>query len=159
MAFFKDNDQMAIPHNTVVHLVNEGILTVDDLEEFQKTDIKQIAANLRIPIVPGVPLLILGAKFVKRMTAACKLVQYYTTVNRTITLGNIQWDTVVRNFEIQWKALKDKKEESEPDTPKIAKRLNIMKRSESFHDFLNRCIGVRMIPLAYVVQQESVVDL
>eukprot|EP00957_Ditylum_brightwellii_P130289 9938574-Ditylum_brightwellii.AAC.1 len=33
-----------------------------------------------------------------------------------------------------------------------------MKWSESFHDFLNRCIGIRMIPLAYVVRQESVVD-
>eukprot|EP00957_Ditylum_brightwellii_P135687 10347723-Ditylum_brightwellii.AAC.1 len=78
-AFFEDNDQMAIPHNTVVHLVNEGISTVHDLEEFQKTDIEQIAANLRRPIVPGALLLVLGAKSVKRMTAACKLVRYYTT--------------------------------------------------------------------------------
>eukprot|EP00957_Ditylum_brightwellii_P021046 1585695-Ditylum_brightwellii.AAC.1 len=61
------------------------------------------------------------------MTAACKLVQYYTTVIRTITPGNIQWDTLVKNFEIQWKTLKDKKDESGPDTPKIAKGLNIMK--------------------------------
>eukprot|EP00957_Ditylum_brightwellii_P105893 8076235-Ditylum_brightwellii.AAC.1 len=85
---------MAIPHNTVVHLVNEGISAVDDLEEFQKTAIEQIAANLRRPTVPGVPQLVLGAKFIKRMMAACKLVQYYMTVNRTITPGNIQWDTV-----------------------------------------------------------------
>eukprot|EP00957_Ditylum_brightwellii_P212114 15366986-Ditylum_brightwellii.AAC.1 len=70
---------MAIPHNTVVRLVNESILAVDDLEEFQKTDIKQIAANLRRPTVPGVPLLVLGAKFFKRMTAACELVRYYMT--------------------------------------------------------------------------------
>eukprot|EP00957_Ditylum_brightwellii_P087275 6642816-Ditylum_brightwellii.AAC.1 len=74
-------------------------------------DIKQIAANLRRPTVPRAPQLVLGAKFVKRMTAACKLVQYYTTVNQTITPGNIQWDMVVKNFKIQWKALKDKKEE------------------------------------------------
>eukprot|EP00957_Ditylum_brightwellii_P191884 14607597-Ditylum_brightwellii.AAC.1 len=85
---------MAIPHNTIVHLVNEGISAVDDLEEFQKTDTKQIAANLRRPTVPGAPLLVLGAKSVKRMTAACKLIRYYMTVNRTITPGNIQWDTV-----------------------------------------------------------------
>eukprot|EP00957_Ditylum_brightwellii_P012226 923595-Ditylum_brightwellii.AAC.1 len=158
MAFFKDNDKMAIPQNTVIHLVNEGISTVDDLEEFQKADIKQIAANLRRPIVPRAPMLILGAKSVKRITAACKLVQYYTTINRMITPGNIQWETVVKNFKIQWRALKDKKDESEPDTPKIAKGLNIMKWSKSFYDFLNRCIGIQMILLAYVVQQESVVD-
>eukprot|EP00957_Ditylum_brightwellii_P064296 4878999-Ditylum_brightwellii.AAC.1 len=157
-AFFESNDQMVIPHNIVVHLVNKGISTVDDLEEFQKSDIKQIAAILRRHIVPGTPLLVLGAKSVKRLTAACELVRYYTTVNRTITPGNIQWDTVVKNFEIQQKALKEKKDESEPDTPNIAKGLNIMKWFESFHDFLNRCIGVQMIPLAYFVQQESVVD-
>jgi hypothetical protein len=73
-AFFEDNDQMANPHNTVVHLVYEGISAIDHLEEFQKTDIKQIAANLRRPTVPGAPQLVLGAKSVKRMTAACKLV-------------------------------------------------------------------------------------
>eukprot|EP00957_Ditylum_brightwellii_P121876 9294123-Ditylum_brightwellii.AAC.1 len=65
-AFFKDNDQMAIPHNTVIHLVSEGILTVDDLEELQKSDIEQIAANLRRPIVPGEPLLVLGADITRR---------------------------------------------------------------------------------------------
>eukprot|EP00957_Ditylum_brightwellii_P000169 13381-Ditylum_brightwellii.AAC.1 len=102
---------MAIPHNTVVHLLNEGILAVEDLEEFQKMHIEQIAANLRKPTVPGAPQLVLGAKSVKRMMAACKLVRYYTKVNRMITAGNIQWDMVVKNFKIQWKALKDKKEE------------------------------------------------
>eukprot|EP00957_Ditylum_brightwellii_P116780 8907537-Ditylum_brightwellii.AAC.1 len=73
-AFFENNDQMAITHDTVVHPVNEGILTVDDLDEFQKSDIEQIAANLRRPVVPGPPLLILGAKSVNRLNAACKLV-------------------------------------------------------------------------------------
>eukprot|EP00957_Ditylum_brightwellii_P133005 10141439-Ditylum_brightwellii.AAC.1 len=56
-AFFEDNDKMAIPHNTVVHPVNEGISAVDDLEEFQKTNIKQITANLRRPTVPRAPQL------------------------------------------------------------------------------------------------------
>eukprot|EP00957_Ditylum_brightwellii_P034719 2631652-Ditylum_brightwellii.AAC.1 len=56
-AFFKDNDKMVIPHNTVVHLANEGISAVDNLEEFQKINIKQIAANLRRPTVPGAPQL------------------------------------------------------------------------------------------------------
>eukprot|EP00957_Ditylum_brightwellii_P014571 1097738-Ditylum_brightwellii.AAC.1 len=65
MAFFESKDQMAIPHDTAVHLVNEGISTVDDLKEFQNSDIKQIAANLRRPIVPRAPLLVLGAKSIK----------------------------------------------------------------------------------------------
>eukprot|EP00957_Ditylum_brightwellii_P061855 4694187-Ditylum_brightwellii.AAC.1 len=61
------------------------------------------------------------------MMVACKLVRYYTTVNQKFTPGNNQWDKVVRNFKVQWKMLKDKKEESDPNTPKIARGLDIMK--------------------------------
>ena len=52
------------------------------------------------------------------------------------------------NFKIQWKALKDRK----ADVPKITMALPIIKWTEAFQDFLNRVIGARMIPLAYVVR-------
>ena len=55
------------------------------------------------------------------------------------------------NFEIQWKALKDRKDEDDPDVPKITKALPIIKWTEAFQEFLNRVIGARMIPLAYVI--------
>ena len=157
-AFFENADQMAIPNATVVRLVHEGISDVNDLAKFKKEDIEKIAANLRRPVVQGQAPLILGAKSVKRLIVACDLVRYYATVGRTITPGNIQWNTVMKNFEIQWKALKDKKDGDEPETPKISKGLNIMRWSEAFNDILNRCIGVNMIPLAYVVRTDSTVD-
>jgi hypothetical protein len=156
-AFFENADQMAIPHATVVHLVTEGIDTVDDLSEFHKKDIENIAANLRRPVVQGAAPLTLGAKSVKRLIVACDLVRYYDTIGRTMTPGNLQWNTVMKNFELQWKALEDKKDGDEPDTPKISKGLNIMRWSEAFNDTLNRYIGVRMIPLAYVVRTDDVV--
>ena len=53
------------------------------------------------------------------------------------------------NFEIQWKALKDRKDEDDPDVPKITKALPIIKWTEAFQDFLHRVTGARMIPLAY----------
>ena len=40
----------------------------------------------------------------------------------------------------------------EKDFPKITKALPIIKWTEAFQDFLNRVIGARMIPLAYVIQ-------
>ena len=55
-------------------------------------------------------------------------------------------------FEIEWKALKDRKDENDPDDPKITKALPIIKWTEAFQDFLNRVIGARMIPLAYVIR-------
>ncbi len=47
--FFEDAAQMGIPNATVVQLQTEGIDTVDDLADFDKDTIEQIAANLRRP--------------------------------------------------------------------------------------------------------------
>ena len=55
------------------------------------------------------------------------------------------------NYEIQWKALKERKDEDDPDVPKITKSLLIIKWVEVFQDFLNNVIVARMIPLAYVI--------
>jgi hypothetical protein len=153
-AFFENADQMAIPNATVLQLVAEGINTVDDLSEFDRDTINQIASNLRRP--PAGAHYVFGAKSQKRLIAACDIVRYYETIGRPLTAANLVWNTVIKNFEIQWKALKDKKEGDEPETPKIAKGLNIMKWSESFRDILHRCIGVRMIPLAYVIRELEV---
>ena len=45
-SFFEDANQMAIPHATVIELQNEGIVSVDDLDEFDKDDLEQITHNL-----------------------------------------------------------------------------------------------------------------
>ena len=87
----------------------------------------------------------------KRLTVACDLIRVYQTVGRDLTAANIQRNQVMSNFQIQWKALKDRKDEDDPDVPNITKDLPIFKWTEAFQDFLNRVIGARMIPLAYVI--------
>jgi hypothetical protein len=59
----------------------------------------------------------------------------------------------MRKFETQWKALKVKQEEDPPETPKVSKTLPVIMLTESFRDFLNRLIGVRTIPLCYVLRE------
>ena len=98
------------------------------------------------------PAFTYGGKSQKLLTVACDLVRFYQTVRRDITAANIQWNQVMSNIEIQWKALKDRKDEDDPDVPKITKALPIIKWTEAFQDFLNRVIGARMIPLAYVIR-------
>jgi hypothetical protein len=63
----------------------------------------------------------------------------------------------MRNYAEQWKALEDKKGNDEPDVPKITGALPIIKWTEAFQDYLPRVIGVRNIPLAYVVRPEATV--
>lgn len=166
LAFFEDDAQMGIPHDTVAQLRNEGITTVGDLADFDKDTLQQLADNLRRPggrvadPNPGAaagatiptPSFVFGAKSQKRLLVATNLVRYFDTVGRDLTAANLQWTHVMKNFEIQWKALKDRKNDDDPDVPKITKALPIIKWTEAFQDFLNRKIGVRMIPLAYVTR-------
>ena len=138
---------------------------VADLADFEKESLQQLADNLRKPggrvadpdpnapagATNPMPAFTYGAKSQKRLTVACDLTRFYQTVGRDLTAANIQWNQVMSNFEIQWKALKDRKDEDDPDVPKITKAVPIIKWTEAFQDFLNRVIGARMIPLAYVI--------
>ena len=165
-AFFESPDQMGIPHATMVQMQQEGIQSVVDLEDFEKDSLQQLVDNLRKPggriadpdpnapvgaTIP-MPAFTYGAKSQTRLTVACDLIRYYQTVGRDLTAENIQWNQVMSNFEIQWKALKARKDEDDPGVPKITKALPIIKWTEAFQDFLNRVIGARMIPLAYVIR-------
>ena len=165
--FFEHSDQMGIPHTTVLQLQSEGITLVSDLADFNKDSLQQLADNLRCPgrhvpdpnpaAQPGstipTPPFVFGAKSQRRITVACDLVEYYIT-GRDLTAANLQWNTVMKNFDIQWTAPKEKKGDDSPETPKISKALPVIKWMEAFQDFLNRKIGNRKIPLAYIIRDE-----
>ena len=172
-AFFKNADQMGIPHMTVVQLGIEGIVTVGDLADFNKDSLQQLADNLHKPggriadpnpaaaaraTIPT-PAFVFGAKSQKWLDVACDLVQYYDTVGHDLMAPNMRWNQVGKNFEIQWKALKDRKEEDPPEVLKIMKTLPIMKWTEAFQDYLHRVISVRVILLAYIICANSDVPM
>ena len=167
-AFFEQPDQMGIPHVTVLQLQAERITSVSDLASFNKDSLQQLADNLRHPggrvpdpnpaaqarsTIPTPPF-VFGAKSQRRIAVACDLVKYYRTVGRDLTSANLQWNTVMKNFDVQWTALKEKKGEDPPETPKISKALHVIKWTEAFLDFLNRKIGNHNIPLAYIIRDE-----
>ena len=89
-AFFENNDQMGIPHETMVQLQHEGIQSVADLAD----SFQQLVENLRKPggripdhnpnaaegaTIPT-PTFIYGAMSQKTLAAACNLIRYYQTV-------------------------------------------------------------------------------
>jgi len=164
-AFFEDADQMALPHDTRLKLQEEGIMLVSDLAEFDEDTFKQIATNLKKPgdripnpdpgaggTIPRPPYTF-GAKSQKRLLAASEIVRFYKTIGRELTTGAIRWNPVVQNFAEQWKALKERRKDEEPEVPKISKTLSVIKWTEAFNDYLHRKIGVRCIPLAYVTRE------
>ena len=132
---------MGIPEEKVVQLGNEGIKTVEDLVDFEKYTIQQVADSFQRPggsipdptpnTAPGAtiptPPFVFGTKPHKQILAACEIVQYYQTTGRGITTSNIQWNLVIKNFEAEWKALKEQKKGDEPDDPKITNALPVIK--------------------------------
>ena len=144
IAFFEDPLQMGIPNATRLQLATEGIVTVDDLEEFDEGNLKQITENLRrppgrIPADPAVPLGLtiptppfeFGAKSIIRLKAASDIVRYYQTTGRPLTAANMQWDPVVKAFAEHWKSLKAHKTTDKPETPKITCGLPVVKWTEA----------------------------
>ena len=169
LAFFTNANQMALPIATVTKLAEEGILSPSDLSEFDEKAMGQIADNLRRPggriVDPNdpaatiaTPPFVFGAKSQQRLNCACKCVRFYNMIGRTLTAQNIRWDPVLSNFKDLFEAILDQKTGDEPDTPKITKTLPIMKWVESFTDHLNRCIGVRKVPLSYVIRSSAAAD-
>ena len=154
---------MAIPHDTVEQLANEGITHPDDLADFDKDSLKQVADNSRNPrgrianLDPNAPAgssilrppFIFGAKSKARLLAACNLIRFYATIGRGLTPGAIRWDPVIQNFQQQWKALEDRKDGNDPEAPKVSKGLPIIKWTKAFTNCLSRKIGARTIPLSH----------
>lgn len=101
------------------------------------------------------PPFVFGAISQKRFRITCDLVRFYETVGRGLAPATLEWDPVIKNFEPQWKALKDRQEADIPDVPKVTKALPIMKWTEAFQDFLSQVIGVRVIPLTYVIRETA----
>ena len=57
----------------------------------------------------------------------------------------------MKNFKIQWKALKEHKEGNELDVLKVSKALPIIKWTVAFQDYPNRVISAMTIPLSYII--------
>ena len=64
----------------------------------------------------------------------------------------MRWTQVGKNINIQWKALKARKNEDDLEVPEITRSLPIIKWTKAFQDFLHQVIGVRTIPLVYVIR-------
>ena len=131
--FFEGNDQMGVVHATVLQFQLKGISGVDDLADFDKDSLKQLADSLCHPggcipdpnpaAVAGVtipmPAFVFRAKSQARLSVACDLVRLYNTVGHDLAAVNMHWTNVANNFETKWKALKSHKDEDNPDVPKI----------------------------------------
>ena len=74
-------------------------------------------------------------------------------------VANMWWMHITKKFKIQWKALKDHKDDDDLKVPKVTKALPLIKWNEAFQDFLHCTIGVHTILLTYVIRANVNVPL
>ena len=181
-SFFTNGPQMALSDAARARLALEGLVTVDDFEDFKEEQINQALKNMRvaipgipgipgvaaqvnpqgvvhvpaiaaIPPIPAVPPMIISARCSLRLKSASAAYHYYTDVSRTPTPANMNYTLVVKAFYIEFESIKKLIKEDKPDVPIIHKNLAPIRWIESFKDCLYRTFGVRDVPLIYVIRE------
>ena len=163
-AFFESAGQIGLSNRTRVQLQTEGVTTVEDLGEFTDDDWDTIPSNMKKPpriadpANPGQMIdqepFVLGARSLKRLKVAAQAVRYYEQVDRALIAGSMHWDTL-KNFDIHWKAIVEKKDKDAPTVPKINNNTLIHKWADSFNIFLRKVVGARNTPLSYVIREND----
>lgn len=164
-AFFTDAGQMGLEARTRNQLQLEGIVNVEDLAEFTEDDTwKQIIDNCRRPpkITDATGALVeqeafhISGKSLHRIQVAAVAVEYYLATGRPLSAAIIEWNTTLKNFEVQWKALLRAKDD-DSELPKITKTVGIVKWIEAYESYALHKIGVRNAPLSYVIREDATV--
>ena len=83
--------------------------------------------------------------------------RHHETVNRKPTASQLRYDPVIKNFKLEFDALKERKKK-EVSTSQISQKLDVVRWTETFLDFLSRIVGARNVPLACVVRATDIVD-
>jgi hypothetical protein len=160
--------ELGMPEATVERLAEEGVERPEDLVEFSLADVKTMVANLRRPggsepdgdaggTVPTFPFKF-GAKAMLRLQNACDVAKCYETLRCDMSADMLVCDPAIKNFKLEHDALIERKKQTVV-TPRMSSNLNVVKWTESFLDFLSRLVGVRNMPLTYVVRETVEVDI
>ena len=86
-----------------------------------------------------------------------QIIKHYAIVNHKPTASQLRYDPVIKNFNLEFDSLKDRKKK-EVSTPQIGQKLDVARWTETFHSLLSRIVGARNVPLAYVVHDTDILD-
>ena len=103
--------------------------------------------------IQGIPFVLIPARLASRLYVAFIAYHYYVYMSCEITVQNMQYTNVLKDFYIEWEALEQMEKQDVPKLPTLSK-INIpLKWCESFKHYLYATFGVRKIPLTYVIRE------
>ena len=140
-------------------VMDEGLDTFDSFLDFSKDDIKTLCNSIRKPggMIAGVGLaaatvnngLHVPAIAETRLAWAAYAAQYYSMIDRPINSRTMSW-----NYIQYFNSLKEERDNhTPPDTiPKLSSKITIMKWINLFEEHLSSVLGVRKVPLQYIIR-------
>jgi hypothetical protein len=104
-AFFENANAMSLSNRTCLQLASEGILTPDNVKDFDDDGLEAIFLNLaKPPKVSGVGARLVevrayevSAKSKMCLKGALKIVKFYENINRDLDPENMMW-LVIKRF-------------------------------------------------------------
>ena len=170
---------MSIDSQAVNETASKVFQNYGDVAEFDQEMIKAVAAQLCRPggtiedpnyVVPPfeagqppapvsripTPPYQLSAKSQRRLLVTSHLLQYYVTTGCPVVVSIMQYTTIDKDFETQWKAIIAREEIDVSSTPFITKNFGIIKWIEVFKYPLTHVIVERNIPLSYLIRENDV---
>jgi len=180
-SFMQDADQMHLSAATTIYLQTaEGIVTVDDLLNFQGDEVwNKIQSSARKPPqIPNPPAgtaghvagvavgelvnqapMIISAKSYQRLVIASAAVAFYQQTDRPLSANNMHWNRLA-NFKVQYDTIKDKKKHGETlEVPVIGKNMSVVQWIEAYASYAHQYIGVRKAPIAYIIREDAAVPM
>lgn len=172
--FFNNGPQMGLTANARNRLAAEGLVRVEDFEDFKEEQLEDAIKNLRIaipgvaavldaagnvvaPAIPPVLPCLISARCHLRLKVASIAFHYYRSIGRAPSPQNMNYTGTLRGFYTEWEAINKLKDEDRPDVPVLSKNVTPLKWLESFKDCLSRTYGVRSCPVSYVIRPEVIV--
>ena len=174
-SFFQNGPQMGLSADQRARLALEGLVTVEDFEDFKEDQLSNAIKNLRtgipgvaavvdavgqvqVPAIAPIPPCVIPARSALRLKVASIAYHYYMNTGRTITSANMNYTGVLKGFYIEWEAIKEMISADAPKVPVLSKHQTPIKWMESFKDCLFNTFGVRKCPLSYVIRPNEAVE-
>jgi len=166
-AFFTSAAQMGLSDRTRDQLDIEGITDVAYLSEWTDDQWDDFATNCRMPsqipdpanaanLIHQQPFVV-PVRSLKRLKIASKMVRYYEQTDRALSAANMQWTTVILNFDMQDMALKEAIKKDSPAIPKLRKNGTVTKWAPSFVIAISQHYVTRKASIDYLLRDDPVV--
>ena len=128
-----------------------GINNFDTLAEYKKEDVQSLCRTLRKDTTSPMTI---GPIVEKRLIIACALADIYSLISRSITQTSLS-NQRLRHFGKYMEVMKAMKDRDHPELEKVGSKYPVVKFMEDLPTFLKSEIGVRGVPLIYVIREQD----